>query len=55
MSIPALNVLVGAILPARMAKGRGAYHHSKYDRAVGTAVAWWRPGRVGGCRTGQDD
>jgi uncharacterized RDD family membrane protein YckC len=55
LSIPALNVLVGAILLAQMAKDGGTYHHSKYDRAAGTVVVRWRPGRVGGRRTGQDD
>ncbi|MGW2239472.1 RDD family protein [Streptomyces sp. NPDC001759] len=53
LSIPVLNILVGAILLAQMAKDRGTYHHSKYDRAAGTVVVR-RPTRGEGSRTGQD-
>jgi uncharacterized RDD family membrane protein YckC len=54
LSVPVLNVLVGMILLAQMAKDRGTYHHSKYDRAAGTVVVRW-PGRVGGSRADEDD
>ncbi|MFI7399678.1 RDD family protein [Streptomyces sp. NPDC049541] len=54
LSIPVLNVLVGAILLAQMVKDRGTYHHSKYDRAAGTVVVRW-PRRVGRSRTSQGD
>lgn len=46
LSIPVLNLLVGVILLAQMAKDRGTYHQSKYDRAAGTAVVR-RPARAG--------
>ncbi|WP_329416823.1 RDD family protein [Streptomyces sp. NBC_00704] len=38
LSIPVLNLLVGAILLIQMAKDRGTYHQSKYDRAARTVV-----------------
>ncbi|TQJ37844.1 putative RDD family membrane protein YckC [Streptomyces sp. SLBN-115] len=38
LSLPVLNVLVAAILLMQMAKDRGNYHQSKYDRAARTAV-----------------
>ncbi|AVV42771.1 RDD family protein [Streptomyces sp. ID05-04B] len=41
LSIPVLNVLVGAILLAQMAKGRGTYHQSKFDRAARTVLVRW--------------
>lgn len=41
MSLPVLNLLVGAILLAKMAKDRGTYHQSKYDRAARTVVVRW--------------
>ncbi|WP_105975746.1 RDD family protein [Streptomyces geranii] len=44
MSIPGLNLLVGAILLAQMAKDRGTYHQSKYDRAARTVVVVRRQG-----------
>jgi uncharacterized RDD family membrane protein YckC len=52
LSIPGLNVLVGLILLAQMAKDRGTYHQSKFDRAARTAVVRW-PGRVGGALSGE--
>ena len=54
LSIPVLNILVGTILLAQMARDWGSYHHSKYDRAAGTVVVRW-PRRVGASRTGEDD
>ncbi|MCT9080257.1 RDD family protein [Streptomyces fulvoviolaceus] len=45
LSIPVLNLLVGAILLAQMAKDRDTYHHSKYDRAAGTVVVLARGSR----------
>lgn len=45
LSIPVLNLLVGAILLAQMAKDRDTYHHSKYDRAAGTVVVQVRGSR----------
>ncbi|SHI18648.1 RDD family protein [Streptomyces sp. 3214.6] len=47
LAIPVLNVLVGAILLAYMAKDRGAYHQSKSDRAARTVVVRW-PAYAGG-------
>jgi uncharacterized RDD family membrane protein YckC len=41
LSIPGLNVLVGVILLAQMARDRGTYHQSKYDRAARTVVVRW--------------
>ena len=41
LSIPVLNLLVGAILLAQMSKDRGSYHQSKYDRASRTVVVRW--------------
>jgi uncharacterized RDD family membrane protein YckC len=41
LSIPVLNLLVGAILLAQSARDRGTYHQSKYDRAARTAVVRW--------------
>lgn len=41
LSIPVLNLLVGAILLAQMAKDRGTYHQSKFDRAARTVVVRW--------------
>ncbi|MEU6554737.1 RDD family protein [Streptomyces sp. NPDC046915] len=41
MALPVLNILVGAILLAQMAKDRGAYHQSKSDRAARTVVVRW--------------
>lgn len=38
LSIPVLNLLVGAILLTQMAKDRGTYHQSKYDRVARTVV-----------------
>lgn len=38
MSLPVLNLLVGAILLMQMAKDRRTYHQSKYDRAARTVV-----------------
>lgn len=38
LSLPVLNLLVGAILLMQMAKDRGTYHQSKYDRAARTVV-----------------
>ncbi|MEH0577823.1 MULTISPECIES: RDD family protein [Streptomyces] len=49
LAIPVLNLLVGAILLAQMAKDRGAYHQSKSDRSARTAVVRW-PAYVGGDR-----
>jgi uncharacterized RDD family membrane protein YckC len=44
LSIPGLNVLVGVILLAQMARDRGTYHQSKYDRAARTVVVRWPAG-----------
>jgi uncharacterized RDD family membrane protein YckC len=41
MTLPGLNLFVGAILLAQMAKDRGTYHQSKYDRAARTVVVRW--------------
>ncbi|MDX6351724.1 MAG: hypothetical protein QOF84_6514 [Streptomyces sp.] len=41
LSIPVLNLLVGAILLVLMAKDRGSFHQSKYDRAARTVVVRW--------------
>ncbi|MFJ6984370.1 MULTISPECIES: RDD family protein [unclassified Streptomyces] len=38
LSIPVLNILVALILLAQMAKDRGRYHQSKYDRVARTVV-----------------
>lgn len=43
LSLPVLNVLVGAILLVQMSKDRGSYHQSKYDRAARTVVVRWPP------------
>ncbi|MFD3621262.1 RDD family protein [Streptomyces sp. NPDC058676] len=44
LSIPGLNVLVAVILLARMARDRGTYHQSTYDRAARTVVVRWPAG-----------
>ncbi|WP_329318130.1 RDD family protein [Streptomyces sp. NBC_01262] len=41
LSIPVLNLLVGAILLVQMARDRGSYHQSKFDRAARTVVVRW--------------
>jgi hypothetical protein len=41
LSIPVLNLLVGAILLVQMARDRGSYHQSKFDCAARTVVVRW--------------
>ena len=41
LSIPVLNLLAGAILLVQMARDRGSYHQSKFDRAARTVVVRW--------------
>jgi uncharacterized RDD family membrane protein YckC len=46
LSIPVLNLLVGAIFLAQMSKDRASYHQSKLDRAARTVLVRW-PAVVG--------
>lgn len=41
LSIPVLNLLVGAIFLAQMSKDRASYHQSKLDRAARTVLVRW--------------
>ncbi|MER6441945.1 RDD family protein [Streptomyces sp. NPDC001185] len=41
LALPVLNLLVAAILLAQMAKDKGTYHQSKYDRVARTVVVRW--------------
>ncbi|QDN74689.1 RDD family protein [Streptomyces sp. S1A1-7] len=41
LSIPVLNLLVGAIFLAQMSKDRASYHQSKFDRVARTVLVRW--------------
>jgi uncharacterized RDD family membrane protein YckC len=41
LALPVVNVLVAVICLVQMAKDRGSYHQSKWDRAARTVVVRW--------------